>query len=116
VAEDDNGEVIGLAMGAISGDEEAGEIIGEVYALYVSEKSQRQGAGRTLVQATAAQLARWGMTKLQIATQAANGAGRHFYERIGGHVVGTRTIDEEGDELELVVYEWSDIQSIAGNQ
>src|SRR5690349_3578129 len=54
VAEDETGEVVGLAMGELLGDEEAGEKIGEVHALYVSQKYQRQGYGRALVQATAA--------------------------------------------------------------
>jgi hypothetical protein len=29
--------------------------------------------------------------------------------------VGTRTVDEEGDLLQLVIFEWADIQSIAGD-
>jgi hypothetical protein len=55
------------------------------------------------------------MTKLHIATQAANVEGRRFYERIGGRVMGTRMVDEEGDLLQLVIFEWADIQSIAGD-
>src|SRR4051812_18446195 len=103
VAEDESGEIAGLAVGSPA--PEATDA-GEIGALYVRECNQRQGIGRALVQATAVHLARLGMTKLHIRTQAANSQSRRFYEKIGG------IHDDYGDGelIVLVVYEWPDIQ------
>lgn len=118
VAEDETGEIVGVAMGCPSPDENdpkdiGPKNIGEVNLLYVSESHQKQGIGRALVQATAAHLARSGMTKLHIATAEANTEGRIFYERIGGRIVGTRQDFGDGEPLPLVVYEWPDIHIFA---
>ena len=127
VAEDENGEVVGLAMGSPASyerekneeveptGEEAPreENIGEVTVLYVLPSHQGQGIGRALVMATAAQLARWEMTKLRIYTLSANVAGRRFYEKIGGIVVGTVNDVGEGEVIPMVVYEWAQIQTLS---
>jgi ribosomal protein S18 acetylase RimI-like enzyme len=118
VAEDETGAIVGLAMGCPSSDESAAKngglkAIGEVNVLYVSESHQRQGIGRSLVQATAAHLARFGMTKLRIVTPEANTEGRVFYEKIGGHIVGMRADYNDGELIPLVVYEWPDIHIFA---
>jgi ribosomal protein S18 acetylase RimI-like enzyme len=111
VAVEEGGEVIGLAMG---GPAEADELplTGAVYALYVHMSHQGRGIGRRLVQAVAADLARQGMTALQIGCLAANAPARRFYEAIGGRLVGERLFDEEGIMLPEVVYAWADIETL----
>src|SRR5207244_2320557 len=105
VAEDEAGEVIGLAVGGPArGD--APEHPGEIRVLYVRESHQRRGFGHRLVQAVAAHLARRGMSALLIGCLAANTPARRFYEALGGRVVGTREFDQEGVMLPEVVYGW----------
>lgn len=111
VAEDEAGEVVGLAMGG-EGYEGEGQGVGEVYALYVRQSQQGRGLGRRLVGAVAAHLARLGVHTLQIGCLAANAPARRFYESIGGRVVGERTYDKEGHLLPGVVYGWPDTREL----
>ena len=110
VAEDEDGELVGLAMGGPAADELPQT--GAVYALYVRMSHQGRGVGRRLVQAVAADLAQQGMTALQIGCLAANTPARRFYEAIGGRLVGERLFDEEGVMLPEVVYAWDDIGTL----
>lgn len=111
VAEDESGEVVGLAMGVPSETQSAdsAEQIGEVSVLYVRQSCQGQGIGRRLVQAVATHLAQNGISTLHIAVLKSNAPARRFYEAIGGQIVGEREIDEEGFLLPEVVYGWKDI-------
>jgi ribosomal protein S18 acetylase RimI-like enzyme len=109
VAEDEAGEVVGLAMGGpMNGSDSlrfydhVPESAGEVYALYVHPSRQQCGFGRRLVQAVAGHLAKVGMPALVIGCLAANAPARCFYEAMGGVIVGERTCDD-GPE---VVYGW----------
>ncbi len=111
VAVDEDGELVGLAMGGPATDELPQT--GAIYALYVRMSHQGRGVGRRLVQAAAADLARQGMTALQIGCLAANVLARRFYETLGGRLVGERLFDEEGVMLPEVVYEWADIETLA---
>jgi ribosomal protein S18 acetylase RimI-like enzyme len=112
VAETDAGEVVGLSLGCPSKNEGDPRDMGEVDILYVSESHQRHGFGRALVQATAAHLARLGMTRLRICTPVANAQGRSFYEKLGGQVIGIQNDIDEGEVIPLVIYFWADIQSV----
>ncbi len=113
VAEAETGEIVGLALGGPSKDENDPAEVGEIDVLYVSESYQRKGIGRALARAAAAHLARFGMTRLHICTPTANTEGRIFYDRIGGQVIGTREDYEDGELIPLVVYEWPDMQTFA---
>jgi GNAT superfamily N-acetyltransferase len=113
VALDERGEITGLAMGGLSGEEASGNT-GEVYALYVRESHQRRGVGRRLVQAVAAHLVGLGMTALLIPTLPANAPARRFYEALGGQVVGEREGEDYGFMIPEVVYGWTDIQMLVG--
>jgi ribosomal protein S18 acetylase RimI-like enzyme len=112
VAEGEGGDLIGLAMGGPANAEDPRQT-GAVYALYVRVSHQGRGVGRRLVQTVAADLARHGVTALQIGCLAANGPARRFYEGLGGRLVGERLFDEEGVMLPEVVYEWADITTLA---
>jgi ribosomal protein S18 acetylase RimI-like enzyme len=117
VAEAETSEVVGLAMGCpVKEEAEAKAVgstaIGEVDVLYVSQSHQRQGIGRALLQATAAHLARLGMTKLHICTPVANTEGRIFYDRLGGRIIGTRDDYSDGELIPLVIYEWENINAL----
>src|SRR5262245_900776 len=107
VAEDEAGQVVGLAVGGAAG-ENAPENTGEVRVLYVRQGQHRQGHGRRLVRAVAAHLAQLGMPALRIGCLAANAPARRFYEALGGQVVGERHFEQDGFLLPEVVYGWKD--------
>ena len=109
VACEENGDVIGLAMGMPA---EGFTHTGEVSALYVQQGFQGRGIGRRLVQAVAAWLHAQGHTVLHIAVLAANAPARKFYEAIGGTVIGEREFEEYGFMLPGVVYGWPDIRTL----
>jgi ribosomal protein S18 acetylase RimI-like enzyme len=121
VAEGEDGQILGLALGLPAKEEEAAlntrenstsEVrAGEIDVLYVHLNHQRRGIGRALAQATAAQLTAWGMTKLYICTPDNNVQGRRFYDKLGGTIVGTRDDYDDGELIRLVVYAWDDIQA-----
>jgi RimJ/RimL family protein N-acetyltransferase len=111
VAEDEQGAVVGLAMGGPARGE-APQGTGEVYALYVLPGHHGRGIGRSLVQAVAFHLAHHGMHALRIACLAANMPARGFYERIGGQVVAERLFEDSGFLLPEVVYGWNDLQLV----
>jgi ribosomal protein S18 acetylase RimI-like enzyme len=108
VAEDADGEIVGLIMGGCAQSDVLPQS-GEVYALYIQASQQGRGLGRRLVQAAAAHLAQLGMAALRIGCLAANAPARGFYEALGGTLVDQRLFDEEGVMLPEVVYGWADI-------
>jgi GNAT superfamily N-acetyltransferase len=112
VAENAEGEVIGMSYACPSKDEARPEHVGELDMLYIRENYQRQGVGSALVQVTAAHMARVGMTTLHICTPTAHTQGRRFYDKLGGKIVGTREDHDNGEVIPLVVYEWANIQTL----
>jgi ribosomal protein S18 acetylase RimI-like enzyme len=108
VALDDNGRVVGFAIGGPP-REDAREGTGELYNLGVQASHRRRGLGRRLVQAVAAHLAQRGMLALIIGCLATNTRGRRFYEALGGRVVGERCVHEDGPE---VIYGWADTRAL----
>lgn len=102
VVEDEEGMVVGFAMGGPS-RQDMPEQTGEVYALYVCPEHQRQGFGQRLVQTVSAHLARKGMTTLEIASLAVNAPARRFYERLGGRVIRESMFDQDGIMLPTVI-------------
>lgn len=59
-----------------------------------------------MVSYLATHLAAAGMHRLVIGVLSVNAPARAFYERVGGHVLGQRTYDDEGVELAETVYVW----------
>ncbi len=88
---EDDGTVVGFCMfGACRNEAYPGA--GEIYALYVLDGYQGQGAGRALFAAAAGALKAQGFSTLIVNCLLGNLA-RGFYERMGGAVVGRRTDD-----------------------
>ena len=81
----------------------------QIDALYVLPERQGQGIGRRPLQAAATELAALGPSTLHIGVLTANLPARRFYEAIGGHEIGQRVFDEEGDLQPETVYAWPDI-------
>jgi GNAT superfamily N-acetyltransferase len=106
VAENDTGELIGVAMG---GPERTQHPVytGEVYVLYLLPAYHRQGIGRLLTETVVEWLAQQGMRSLLIRVLKANSPARRFYEALGGQLVFEEQIEEDGAVLEQVAYGWA---------
>lgn len=107
VVAEDEGEVIGFAVG---GPEREGDATysGELYAIYLLPERQGQGIGRALVIDVAQELSRRGLSSLLIWVLAENPA-RKFYEALGGQVVREKEIEIGGKGLIEVAYGWKSL-------
>ncbi|KUG03732.1 gcn5-related [hydrocarbon metagenome] len=110
VAEDDEGNVLGFAMG---GKEREGiqPYAGEIYALYVLQRWQNQGIGRMLVKAAASQLFQSGISSLMLWTLAA-GSACGFYEKLGGELISTKVFTIAEEEILFAAYGWENIEAL----
>jgi ribosomal protein S18 acetylase RimI-like enzyme len=108
---DENGDVVGFAS---CGRERAGEagFAGELYAIYVLDRAQRQGHGRELVRAVAGALREMRLEDMIVWVLRDNTPARHFYERLGGVYVRSQPITIGAATLEEVSYGWRSLGRI----
>ena len=85
---------------------------GELYAIYLLEKYQRQGIGRRLVGELCAWLLSQPLTSMYTWVIEEN-PSRHFYESLGGIEFRRQTITIGGLDVVEVAYGWHDISSLA---
>jgi ribosomal protein S18 acetylase RimI-like enzyme len=96
------GEVAGFAAAGPSRDPEGA---GELYAINLDPAHWGSGAGRALLEAVQAELARLGFAETVLWVLPANARARRFYERAGWVADGTeRTVDALGVEVPEVRY------------
>lgn len=123
VAEDERGDIVGVAVSVPARTERQESTIpeewlqeaGEVSALYVHVNHQREGIGRKLVQAIAAQHVSEGRQRLVIGVLAVNAPARRFYGAIGGQLIGQfLEPDEDGSMLTELMYGWADARTLLG--
>jgi GNAT superfamily N-acetyltransferase len=102
---EDNHEVVAFASG---GRERAGEgeYSGELYAIYVLEKAQRQGHGMGLVRAVIGGLREMGLSDMIVWVLRENSPARMFYERLGGSYVRMQPVTIGSVVLQEVSYGW----------
>jgi ribosomal protein S18 acetylase RimI-like enzyme len=110
VAEDDTKSVVGFASCGPDRDNDP-VYRGEVYALYVLQKMQRQGIGKRLMQSAIRGLTSRGFSSMIVWVLADN-PSRRFYELLGGEHVQTRDISRGGRPLKEVGYGWKNLDSI----
>ncbi|MBN3941682.1 MAG: GNAT family N-acetyltransferase [Nostoc sp.] len=106
IAEDEIGQIVGFASG---GEERTGDRLyqGELYAIYILEKYQRQGLGYRLVSSIATRLIESGISSMLVWVLADNPAV-HFYQRLGGQQVYQKQIEIGTVQLVEVAYGWKD--------
>lgn len=111
-AENDEGKVVGYALGH-SGNVDMAGYDSELDALHVSSAEQHMGVGRALISAAARELHAAGAESLMLWVLVQNPA-RALYERLGGQPLGQRKITlGDGDVVaEEVAYGWKDIAEL----
>ncbi len=109
VAEDVE-QIVGFANGGL---ERTGDPVykGELNAIYILEKYQRQGIGHNFVSIVAARLVQAGISSMLVWVLADNPACR-FYENLGGQKVKEKQMDRGGVQLVEVAYGWTDTRSL----
>ena len=108
VAENDAGDIIGIAMG---GPESSNHPLytGAIYFLYLLPAYHRRGIGRQLLINVVERLVEHGMNSLLIRVLKANTPARRFYEALGGQLVLEEQIEDRGAVLDQVAYGWRDV-------
>ncbi|MBD2514584.1 GNAT family N-acetyltransferase [Nostoc sp. FACHB-973] len=106
VAENETGQIVGFASG---GKERTGDCLyqGELYAIYILEKYQRQGLGHRLVSTIATRLLQSDISSMLVWVLADNPASL-FYQNLGGQQVNQKQIDIGTVQLVEVGYGWID--------
>lgn len=85
---------------------------GEVLALYVLRRHQRQGIGRRLLAAAATALDQSGLEGAALWVLATNTPARDFYAALGAETVGERTEVHAGASLLEVACGWCDLSAL----
>lgn len=108
---DQDQDVVGFAS---CGRERAGEtgFSGELYAIYILDRAQRQGHGRELVRAAAGALREMKLPDMIVWVLRDNAGARHFYERLSGVYVRAQPITIGATTLEEVSYGWRSLDEI----
>jgi GNAT superfamily N-acetyltransferase len=110
VVAEDLGKIVGFAAAGPANQDasEAKPYGGELYAVYTLEDYQRRGLGRRLVVAAAETLLAKRYSNM-ITWVIEDDAACRFYERLGGEVVGSKTVEIANMSLRAVAYGWTDM-------
>lgn len=113
VAENDEGLIIGVAMGGPASSDHL-LYTGEIYFLYLLSAYHCQGIGRLLVIRVVECLVEQGMHSLLIRVLKANAPARRFYEALGGQLVPEMegVFEERGAMLVQVAYGWKEVRTL----
>ncbi|WP_420595025.1 GNAT family N-acetyltransferase [Deinococcus sp.] len=103
------GEVVGFASG---GPTDFAGYDAELFTLYLLKSAQGTGIGRALVRELAQALGAAGHASLLLWVLNVNPT-RGFYERLGGVLIGEKTVSVRGGELREVAYGWADVGALA---
>lgn len=109
VAEDETG-VFGFTCGGAV-REAAGDCDAELYAIYLLERRQQQGAGRALVRTLAATLHSQGL-KSMIVWALEDNPAIGFYKRLGAIPVAQKIVNIGGKDLPDMALAWPSLGSL----
>ena len=113
IVAEDEGKVVGFSAGGATRQDtpETRDYGGELYAVYTLESYQRRGLGRRLVAAVAEELIERGFETM-ITWVIEDNAACRFYERLGGNLVGSKTVEIADMSLRAVAYGWGDSSTL----
>lgn len=103
--------VVGLAVGCPARSNLL-QNAAEISAVYVGSAHQGQGLGSRLIQTVATHQATLGKSALLISALKTNTPAQHFYEALGGRVIGMYETEDYGFKEPQVVYGWEDIRAL----
>lgn len=113
IVAEDQGKVVGFSAGGKARQDtpEAKGYGGELYAVYTLDSYQRRGLGRRLVAAVAE-----GLIEREFDTMITwvieDNAACRFYERLGGNLLGSKTVEIADMSLRAVAYGWADSSAL----
>jgi L-amino acid N-acyltransferase YncA len=111
VASDNDGNIVGFASGGPT--RETGlPFDAELYAIYLLQPFQARGLGRQLLRELAKHLLEEGHSSLCVSVLSDNPA-RHFYQRMGGHLVRTAPHVMGGRSYPASWFGWFDLRDLA---
>jgi ribosomal protein S18 acetylase RimI-like enzyme len=110
VVENEDGKIIGFADGGKRGANQV-EQSGDLTSIYILEEYQGKGIGKRLVERLFAHFKVLGYQKVFVEVLEDN-KSRFFYEKMGANYLRTTTVVIQGDELNLSIYEWDNINSV----
>ena len=113
IVAEDQGKVVGFSAGGRARQDtpEAKGYSGELYAVYTLDSYQRRGLGRRLVAAVAEELIHRDLHDL-ITWVIEDNAACRFYERLGGVLLGSKTVETADMSLRAVAYGWADSSTL----
>jgi ribosomal protein S18 acetylase RimI-like enzyme len=95
----------------------AAGFLGEIYAIYILRRLQRQGAGRMLMRAAARRLLARGLVSAGVWVLRDNLDARRFYESLGAKETGIEGVwPVVGLALPDLAYGWRDLTPLAAHQ
>jgi ribosomal protein S18 acetylase RimI-like enzyme len=104
VAEDDQGVLGFLTIGACRDPELAGEPVGEIWGIYLAPRHWRKGIGRLLCRRGEEMLASWHFTQAVLWVFDGNQPARGFYETMGYTTDGASKVLNPGAPLKAIRY------------
>ncbi len=110
VAESDNGEIIGFTDGGKRAENEI-EGSGDLTSIYILDQFQGQGIGSKLVNKLFTKLKALGYEKIFVEVLEDNQSKR-FYKRLGARLEKTEKINIGNQDLDLLIYVWSNIDPV----
>jgi len=113
VVEEKSGEIVGFAVPKIARSD-SNEALGEVSAMYILEKYQRQGIGKKLLITCARLLRNVDIEKMVIWVLKDNPACG-FYKAMGGEEVDARIDRIDNKDLLKLAYKWDNLSSLIVN-
>ncbi|MCR8645016.1 GNAT family N-acetyltransferase [Paenibacillus sp. N1-5-1-14] len=109
VAEDE-GKIVGFANGGRNRDTEYPSYTGEVYAIYLLQAYQGQGIGAALFTRVVQELSKLQYDSMLLWVLEGNPA-QLFYEKLGGVVVGEKTLEIGGKSVREFAMGWNSLQA-----
>jgi ribosomal protein S18 acetylase RimI-like enzyme len=106
VAEDSSSEIAGFALTYLEDEPEPW-----LESLHVLRELRGSGIGSLLMRCTAERVIAGGYRSLRLGVIAGNAAAAHFYERLGGEMIGLEPVSW-APGVAHEVYRWSDLKSL----